>query len=432
MRSRPYIVLLVFAAIVGVIVSVAAWCFLELVYQTQQEIYVHLPHAVGYPHGEPVWWPIPVLLIAGVIVAAAISKLPGNGGHIPAFGLAAGGPPKAPEMPGILLAGIVSIGLGVVIGPEAPLIALGAGLGVIAIRRARADAPDQVVTVVAAAGSFAAVSFIFQSPMIAAVLMIEVLGIGGARLQLVIIPGLLGAGIGSLVSLGMGSFTGLSTSAFALPSLQLPAFAHPHVGNFAWTIALAIAIGAVTQLIMRGGIETYRIAKPRPFVVLPAVGLLIAGLAIAFHGATGKSIEDVLFDGQAQLPGLVAQAGTYSVGALLLLILLKGVAYGAALGSFRGGPTFPALFLGAAAGLAASRLPGFPETAAVAVGLAAATVSVLKLPLSAVVIATVLTGKSGNGAAPLIIVGTVVAFVVTLLLTELRTGSPPARVPAGT
>ena len=113
MRSRPYIVLLVFAAIVGVIVSVAAWCFLELVYQTQQEIYVHLPHAVGYPHGEPVWWPIPVLLIAGVIVAAAISKLPGNGGHIPAFGLAAGGPPKAPEMPGILLAGIVSIGLGV-------------------------------------------------------------------------------------------------------------------------------------------------------------------------------------------------------------------------------------------------------------------------------------------------------------------------------
>ena len=41
----------------------------------------------------------------------------------------------------------------------------------------------------------------------------------------------------------------------------------------------------------------------------------------------------------------------------------------------------------------------------------------LRLPLSAVVIATVLTAKSGDGVEPLVIVGSVVALVVTLLLS---------------
>ena len=70
--------------------------------------------------------------------------------------------------------------------------------------------------VVAAAGSFAALSFIFTSPLIAAVILIEASGIGGARMRLVLVPGLLAAGIGTLVSIGVGSFTGLSTSAYAL------------------------------------------------------------------------------------------------------------------------------------------------------------------------------------------------------------------------
>jgi H+/Cl- antiporter ClcA len=426
MTSKPFAVLLVLVSIVGVVVSLAAWCFVELVYQIQQEVFTHLPHAVGYSHGPPVWWPLPVLAIAGVIVALAISKLPGNGGHIPAYGLAASGPPAAAELPGLILAGMASIGLGVVIGPEAPLIALGGGLGAIAIRRARSDATDQVVTLVAAAGSFAALSFVFSSPLAAAVIMIEVTAIGGARLRLVLVPGLLAAGIGSLVSLGMGSFTGLSSSAYAISPVPLASFGHPHLGNFAWTIALGIAIAAGTQVIMRGGVGILAIAKPRPLIVLPLAGLLIAGLAIAFSQATSHSVDEVLFDGQAQLPGLAAQAGSYSLGALALLIVCKGAAYSLSLGSFRGGPTFPAMYLGAVAGIMASHLPGFPLTAGFAVGIAAGVSSVLRLPLTAVVIATVLTAKSGDGVEPLIIVGSVVAIVVTLLLSPRQSPAPAA------
>jgi cobalamin synthase len=56
----------------------------------------------------------------------------------------------------------------------------------------------------------------------------------------------------------------------------------------------------------------------------------------------------------------------------------------------------------------------------VAVGLGAAVVAVLRLPLSAVVLSTLLTYKAGAGAEPLTIVGVVVAYVVTLLVSRPR------------
>jgi H+/Cl- antiporter ClcA len=107
----------------------------------------------------------------------------------------------------------------------------------------------------------------------------------------------------------------------------------------------------------------------------------------------------------------------------------KGIAYGLSLGSFRGGPTFPALFLGAAAGILASHLPGFPFQAGVAVGMAAAVVAVLRLPLSAVVIATALTSHASSNVEPLIIVGVVVSYIVTLLLGRARKTPEPAGSP---
>ena len=71
----------------------------------------------------------------------------------------------------------------------------------------------------------------------------------------------------------------------------------------------------------------------------------------------------------------------------------------------------------------AAQLPGFEMTPAVGVCMGAAVVAVLRLPLSAVVLATLLTSESGLGAGPLIIVGVVVAYLVTNAL--------PAWTPAG-
>jgi H+/Cl- antiporter ClcA len=428
-QSRGFVVLLAVAAIVGVVVSLAAWCFLELEHQIQQGVFVHLPSDVGYHNGAPLWWSLPVLAIAGVIVAFAIVRLPGTGGHIPANGLVTGGGPTLPiELPGIMLAAIATVGLGIVLGPEAPLIALGSGLALLTVRLARRDMPPQVLTVIAAAGSFAAMSFLFASPLIAAIIMIEATGLGGPKLKLVLLPGLLAAGIGTLVSIGMGSWTGLSTSAYALGPVSLPTFARPDIADFGWTIALAIAIAFVTAMIFRGARHTERIAALRPFLVLPAVGLIVAGLAIGFQQTTGKGFEEVLFSGESALPGLVSHAPTWSLSAIALLIVFKGVAYSLSLGSFRGGPTFPAIFLGAAAGIMAAQLPGFSITPAVAVGMGAATAAVLRLPLSAVVVASLLTSKAGLGAEPLIIVGVVVSYMVSLRLAAPDTVKPASAV----
>ncbi len=95
-------------------------------------------------------------------------------------------------------------------------------------------------------------------------------------------------------------------------------------------------------------------------LLTPVVGLAVAGLAIAFAEATGKSSSEVLFSGQSALGPFIANSASYTVGALVLLIACKGLAYGVSLSSFRGGPTFPAMFLGAVGGMALSHLPGLP------------------------------------------------------------------------
>ncbi|HEV7462205.1 MAG TPA: hypothetical protein VGN78_16855, partial [Solirubrobacteraceae bacterium] len=135
---------------------------------------------------------------------------------------------------------------------------------------------------------------------------------------------------------------------------------------------------------------------------------------------TGKSVNEVLFSGQDALPGLVSGAATWSLSALALLLLCKGLAWAISLGSFRGGPTFPAIFLGAAGGLMAAQLPGYSLTPAIAVAIGAAVASVLRLPLSAIVLATLLTANSGIGAMPLVIVGVVVAYVTSSFLSGPR------------
>jgi H+/Cl- antiporter ClcA len=285
--------------------------------------------------------------------------------------------------------------------------------------------------VVAAAGSFAAVSFIFGSPLVGAVILIEAAGLDRRRLMVIVPVGLLAAGIGSLVSIGMGSWTGLSSKDFALKTLTLPDFARPDLAEFAWTAPLAVVVAAAVFVIFTAARALEPVVERRRFVLLPAAGLVVAGLAIAFSQATDKGAEQVLFSGQEQLPGLVEGADTWSVSALALLIGFKGVAWSVSLAGFRGGPTFPGLFLGAAAGVLASHLPGLGLTPAVAVGMGAAVVAVLRLPLSAVLLALVLTSGAGNGVEPLVITGVVVAYLTTLALSRREAPGPDAAGSAG-
>ena len=74
-------------------ISAVAYGFLALVNKLQQWIFTDLPKGLGF-HGTPLWWPIPLLALAGLLVALTLRYLPGTGGHSPADGLKAGGPPR--------------------------------------------------------------------------------------------------------------------------------------------------------------------------------------------------------------------------------------------------------------------------------------------------------------------------------------------------
>jgi len=423
-RERSYRSLLVLAAIVGVVVSLAAWCFLEGLHYVQVWVYKDLPGELGFS-SVPTWWPIPVLALAGVVIAFAIARLPGHGGHEPSEGLKSGPPTQPIELPGVMLAAFATIGLGLVLGPEAPLIALGSGLGILAVTLARKDAPNQAFAVMAAAGSFAAIASLFGSPIIGAIIIIEAAGLGGPMLPLVLLPGLLAAGIGSLVFVGMGTVTGLSTAAYAITPLSLPSYPRPTLAAFGWTILLAIAAALVAFGIMSLGRAVKRLVRERPFLVVPIAAVVVAGLAIAFFEITGEPVDLVLFSGQDGMGPVVQQAATLSLGTLAILIAFKGLAWGVSLGAGRGGPTFPAIFLGIVGGLLAGHLPGFAETPAIAVLIGVACVSVLRLPLSSVVI-TLVVAQAGIGPTPLVIVGVVIAYLVTVGLSA-RLASADAR-----
>src|SRR4029450_11046318 len=197
----------------------------------------------------------------------------------------------------------------------------------------------------AAAGTFAALAMIFESPLIASVVVIEAAGLGGPRLPVVLVPGMLAAGIGSLMLVGMGSWTGLNTEDIAIGTLDLPNFAPPDAADVGGSLLPAAATAVVVFVVIRLAREAPPRFMARPFVFLPLAAIAVAGLAIAFAETTDKGVDQGLFSGRSAVGALVSDASTWSLTALALLIAFKGIAWAISLGAFRGGPVFPALFL---------------------------------------------------------------------------------------
>jgi chloride channel protein, CIC family len=410
LRSRRYLALIALAAIIGVPISAVAWGFLALVGKLQGWLFTSLPSGLGFD-GEPVWWPLPLLGVAGLLVGLTIRYLPGTGGHSPADGLKAGSPTLA-ELPGVFLAALASLALGAVVGPEAPLIALGGGLAAALVRLARRPVPASATSVVATAGAFAAISTLLGSPIASAFLLMELAGLGGASLELVLLPGLLAAGIGALIFTGLGTWSGLGTFSLAIP--RLPYFAHPDIAEFGWAIVIGLAAAVIGVTVRRLALAVRPHVEARLVLATPVVGLIVAGLAIAYAEGTGKASSEVLFSGQTAIGPLITNASAYTVPALLLLLACKGLGYSLSLSAFRGGPVFPSLFLGAAGGIALSHLPGLPLIPAVAMGMGAMLAVMLRLPLTAVLLATLLLISDGVAVMPLVIVAVVVAYLASL------------------
>ena len=415
MRSKPYLSALLLAAILGIPISAIAYGFLALTTKIQELVFDDLPADI-FSGGVPAWWPVPWLVLCGVLTGLSIQYLPGNGGHSPAFGFHTGGPPVDREFPGIVLASLTTLSLGAVLGPEAPLIAIGGGLAALTVHLLRKDVPPLALTIMASAGSFAAISTLLGSPVLGAFLIMEAAGIGGMTLSLVALPGLLASGIGALVFVGMNSWTGLGSFSLALTSV--PPAVDPTLASMLWALPVG-AVGALLGWLIRWvGLSLRPVVHLNRVLVTAGLGFVIGLTAMVYQLISGHSFSQVLFSGQEALPELVEHAADYSVGVLILMAGCKSFVYGLSLSAFRGGPVFPAMFVGAVLGTAAAGLPGMSLAPAIAMGIGAMSAAMLRLPLTSVLLATLLLGTDGVSVTPQVVVAVVVAFVITTVLPD--------------
>jgi H+/Cl- antiporter ClcA len=415
---------LIVALAVGLPVAAAAFVFLALSQALQTALWQTLPSRFGFS-GADWWWVLLLPTLGGALSALAVSRLPGRGGHEPIAGFRPD--PVLPRaIPGVVLAALASLAFGAVLGPEAPLVALGSALGLWFARIARLN--EQVAPMAAAAGLFASMSALFENPLPAAFLILEAVGMAasGAPLAAIVLPGMLAAASGYLLISGLQSWSGLDVSGF--PVLQLPEYPTVQVSDLLWAVVIGVVLASALHGARWVASAFHRFTTRHPAVAAPSAGLIVGAAALAFVGATGQTSDLVLFSGEESAATVAANGATWGTAALVLLLLLKGLAYAVSLGSlFRGGPVFPALFLGVAAGILLSTVvPSASPTASVVAGMAAATSTMLRLPLSAVLLAVLLGGSTAVQATSLALLASATAFVTTQALSRRQAEHAPA------
>jgi H+/Cl- antiporter ClcA len=410
MAGRAYLRLVALGAVIGIPAALMGAGFLGFVHELEDWLWRVLP---GDPGQEPAYLVLGLPVAGALIVLLARRLLPGDGGHRPLEGLSAKPTPLS-HAPGVALAAIGSLGFGAVLGPEAPVIALGSVVGVAMARLARLD--ERATTVLGTAGSFSAISALFGGPLVAGMLMVEGALAMGSRVLGILLPGLVAAAIGYLIFVGLGDWGGLNAPGLVVG--DLPAYEGTHVLD----LLVGLGVGVVTALLIvwvRGtatrieGEGTRRLGMP---ALLLAGGLAVGALA-ELADLLGATSQDVLFSGQASVPVEVSADTTKVV---LILLVAKTLAYAVSLGcGFRGGPIFPAVFMGV--GLASLPVVWFDTspTLAVAVGAAAGMAAQTRLLFAPLLFATLLVGKAGLDATPAAVLAAAAAWLTIAALPRV-------------
>jgi H+/Cl- antiporter ClcA len=382
MSGTAYLRLVLIAAAIGIPAALVGAGFLAAVHELEDLL---------WPDSPPSYLVIGLPVAGALLVVAARRLLPGDGGHRPLDGLSSDPTPLA-HAPGIALAAVGTLAFGAVLGPEAPVIALGSVVGVAAAQLVRAD--ERELPVLSMAGSFSAMSALFGGPLVAGLLLLEG-GLGmGAKLLQVLLPGLVAAAIGYTIFVGLGDWGGLDAPGLVVPDLPT------YDGTLVADLALAVVAGVLTTLLIllvrRGAERVEGSGLPVPALLLG--GGLAVGLLAWASGLLGANPEDTLFSGQSAVPDVVAEAST---GVILVLLVAKALAYAISLGcGFRGGPIFPAIFLG----VGLMSLPivwfGTSPTVAIAIGCAAGMAAQTRLLIAPVLFASLLVGSGGLDAIP--------------------------------
>jgi len=405
---RELVRLTLLGALIGLPAGAVAFAFITVVHWLESWLWDDLPDALGVD--QPPWWLVLGLPTIGGALVHLARKLPGDGGHAPINGVSMG-VMRTADAGSIALAALATLPFGLVLGPEGPLIALGGIVATTLTARARMAAQGRAA--LATAGSGAAVATLFGGPIVAGVFLLEggaAAGIGAAAIPLVI-PALAAAAVGYTLVTGLGDWAGVHVAGMSVP--DLPDYDNVLVRD----MLVAVVVGVLAALVARG-VRSFAAGVARQearigrLPLLVGGGLVVGALALAARGL-GADSQDVLFSGQNSIAPLVASSG----GVVVVLLIAKAVAYAITMGAgFRGGPIFPAIFLGVA--LATFAVVGFDmsPTAAIAIGTAAGMTAMTRMVLSPLVFAGLLVGKAGLDALTLATLATISAWLTAAVI----------------
>jgi H+/Cl- antiporter ClcA len=241
-------------------------------------------------------------------------------------------------------------------------------------------------------------------------------GVGlGAALIPILIPGLVAASIGYLIFVGLGDWGGLEATVLSVPGL--PAYDGVHLRDLLVAVAAGVVVAVLIEVVRRMGAGVAGPGRARlGLPVLLLGGAFVVGALALLADSLGASSQDVLFSGQASLPNLVTEDSTRVV---LILLVGKALAYAICLGcGFRGGPVFPAIFLGIAVAMLAVIALDVSPTLAVAVGTAAGAGAMTRLLFTSVLLAALLVGTAGVETVPAAGLAAVAAWLTMAAIDE--------------
>jgi H+/Cl- antiporter ClcA len=233
---------------------------------------------------------------------------------------------------------------------------------------------------------------------------------------------------------GLGSWGGLDQTSLVVPGLP------DYQGTRVVDLLLAIVVGVLASLLishvqlLARAVDRASAGTARTRYGVLLVGGLLVGVIAQVAQWLGADSQEVLFSGQSAVPQELAEN---SVRVLLVIVVAKALAYAISLGcGFRGGPVFPAIFIGVGIATFACILLDRSITWALAVGAAAGMASGTGLVFSALLFSMMLVGGNGRDALPAAVLAVIAAWLTNAALTRRRDrdtseAGPTAQASAG-
>ena len=405
--------ILVVSLIIGVVAGFAIDIFIRILQESTKFVWNDLvPQAKEKPTAV-----IIISVIGGVLMGLCVKYFGTNDGvgfEAVLQSVKIDGELGVKQLKRVVVNSFAGLVTGASIGPENPITVMGGYVGN-AIGKKLKLAKDQLMAMIliAVGGSL---GIILNTPVAGPVLLVESHPAKDDQSNtLLVFASMAAASIGFAVYL-------LLKGPLLISDKIVPTYGGFKPMHLVYGLLIGI-IGTVVGLVLKYAIHAFqKLFKVfgKQFVVRGAVVGLIIGLC-------GAMLPLTLFDGSAQLQQVLGQVTTYSIGALLILAVVRLFTTAVALsGGYQGGNIFPTIFICGVIGLAINMaIPAIPAPVAMIACMVPAMFVFVPLPLFTIFLFTELSSFS---LIPVMAFALLSAYIIQLARAEKTRSSKPGQL----